>query len=81
MRDTTPASGKGASAQPRSATAPNSLRIICTPCQEIAHLLAAMGGGSATFKLATLRGLESARELVEWATEAGTYLASKTTAV
>jgi len=28
-------------------------------------------GGSATFKLTTLRDLESARELVEWATEAG----------
>jgi NAD(P)-dependent dehydrogenase (short-subunit alcohol dehydrogenase family) len=29
------------------------------------------GGGSATFTLTTLRDLESARELVEWATEAG----------
>src|SRR5690348_1345316 len=28
-------------------------------------------GGSATFRLATLSDLESARELVEWATEAG----------
>ncbi|HEY3845136.1 MAG TPA: SDR family oxidoreductase [Acidimicrobiales bacterium] len=29
------------------------------------------GGGSATFRLTTLGDLESARELVEWATEAG----------
>ena len=29
------------------------------------------GGGSATFRLTTLSDLESARELVEWATEAG----------
>ena len=28
-------------------------------------------GGSATFRLTTLSDLESARELVEWATEAG----------
>jgi NAD(P)-dependent dehydrogenase (short-subunit alcohol dehydrogenase family) len=29
------------------------------------------GGGSATFRLTTLSGLESAQDLVEWATEAG----------
>jgi NAD(P)-dependent dehydrogenase (short-subunit alcohol dehydrogenase family) len=29
------------------------------------------GGGSAAFRLTTLSGLESARDLVEWATEAG----------